>query len=94
VGLAGMLAGIIVYKQLDTDTNPDNNKTGLIVLIVSLVGGGAIAYGGLHLFIQGEKKAKKAKSVLKMQYGFLIPKVAVFPTLHSPGIGSSLSWSF
>jgi hypothetical protein len=93
LGIGGMVAGVIVYKLYE-DT--DSKTTGTIVLIVGIAGGIALTYGGLHLFITGQKRAKKAQAVLESQYAFLIPRLSVVPILSKQGGGmaSALTWTF
>jgi hypothetical protein len=92
LGVGAMMGGAIAYYFYAGDH--DTVTTAKVALVIGIVAGIALIYGGLHLFITGKKRVNKARSVLQTQYVSLIPIPALTPTPLADGIAGSLLWRF
>ncbi|MFH1436580.1 MAG: hypothetical protein ABIJ56_12785, partial [Pseudomonadota bacterium] len=90
LGIGAMAAGAVLYLILKDDYEDWANA----LIVVGVAGGAAVTYAGLHLFVTGRNKHKKLDKQRGMACGYLIPRVAVAPTLRFPGAISVLTWSF
>lgn len=91
----GAMAGSFVYYYMKTDGSSSKaGTTEKLVLLVGLIGGLALTYGGIHLFILGKKRLEKSRSVLDREYGGLVPAVAIFPAVDAGGATAALTWRF
>ena len=90
LGIGAMAAGVVLYLILKEDYD-DWAKA---IIVVGVAGGAAVTYAGLHLFVTGRNKQRKLDKQRGAAYGYLIPRVAVAPTLRFSGAMSVLTWSF
>jgi len=94
LGIGSMLAGTAVYLVYANDSDSHQVTIGKASLVVGIIAGIALVYGGLHLFITGKKRVNKARSVLQTQYVSWLPLPALTPTPLADGIAGSLLWRF
>ena len=94
LGCGTMLAGTVVYLMYANEADDDKVTAGKAALVVGILVGIALIYGGLHLFITGKKRVNKARSVLQTQYVSWLPMPALTPTPLADGIAGSLLWRF
>jgi len=94
LGAGAMLGGTLVYLMYAGDSDSDKITVGKAALVIGIIAGIALMYGGIHLFITGKKRIDKARSVLQTQYVSWIPMPALTPTPLADGIAGSLLWRF